>query len=146
MRILLQRVSSASVKVEGEIVGEIGQGVLLLVGLGEGDDETKLSTAAEKIANLRIFSDEQKRFHLSLLDIKGAALMVSQFTLYADTAKGRRPDFFGALKPELAEPLCEKFIAALKAQGIQNVQSGRFGAYMQVALENDGPVTIMLEF
>ena len=145
MKVLLQRVSRASVSVEGEITGQIGQGVLLLVGIGKTDDAAVLKPMAEKISTLRIFPDENGRFHHSLLDISGGALAVPQFTLFADTNKGRRPEFFEAAPPEKASPLFDAFVEELKRAGIKSVQTGVFGAHMQVELLNDGPVTIMLE-
>lgn len=145
MRIVLQRVRRASVEVNGTITGACELGVMLLVGFGEGDDESKLRGLAEKIANMRIFPDEQGRFHHSLLEVGGGVLAVPQFTLFADTSKGRRPDFFAALKPELSQPLFDAFQAALRRAGIEHVEAGIFGAHMLVALENDGPVTILLE-
>lgn len=145
MRVLLQRVTESKVQVAGETIGEIKAGVLLLVGFGEGDTADKLQAMSEKVANLRIFSDERGRFHHSVVDIDGSALVVPQFTLYADCSNGRRPEFFGALKPDLAEPLVGEFCRALERSGIKNVSQGQFGAYMQVSLVNDGPVTIWLE-
>lgn len=145
MKVILQRVNQASVTVADKVVGDIGRGLLLLVGFKEGDDDSKLWPMAEKLRNLRVFPDEAQRFHLSLLDISGEVLVVPQFTLYADTSKGRRPDFFSALKPELAEALFHAFSAELRRLGIKRVAEGVFGAHMQVRLENDGPVTIILE-
>ena len=145
MRVLLQRVSKASVSVEGKVLGEISRGLLLLTGFGKGDDESKLLPMLEKIINFRIFPDEKGRFDKSVLDIGGEILVVSQFTLYADTTKGRRPDFFNALEPDKARALCDSFVELLKAKGIAKVACGEFGAHMFVNLENDGPVTIMLE-
>jgi D-tyrosyl-tRNA(Tyr) deacylase len=144
MRILLQRVSSASVTVEGTVVGAIGPGLLLLVGIGQGDSITQVDLLADKVASLRIFSDTDGKFNLSLLDVGGAALVVSQFTLFADTRKGRRPGFTGAAHPDLAAPLVDAFAEALRRKGI-TVAQGRFGTHMEVALVNDGPVTIMLD-
>ena len=145
MRVLLQRVNNAQVTVEGRVVGRIERGLLLLVGLGQGDDESRLKPAAEKVVNMRIFPDDKGRFHFSTLDIEGEILAVSQFTLYADTSKGRRPDFFSALEPTKARELFEKFVSEIQALGVKRVETGEFGAEMKVALENDGPVTIMLE-
>ena len=145
MKVLVKRVKEAKVEVEEKVVGEIGPGLLLLVGLGKGDDEKNLAEMAKKVANLRIFSDEDDRFQYSLLDTEGAVLSVPQFTLFADTSKGRRPEFFSAMPPSEASPLSEEFLAKLKEQGIQKVETGQFGASMQVSLVNDGPVTIMLE-
>jgi D-tyrosyl-tRNA(Tyr) deacylase len=146
MKIILQRVNHASVSVDDETVGSINQGVLLLIGFGSEEDQSKLGKIAEKISQLRIFPDERGRFHYSLLDIKGSVLLVPQFTLFADTSKGRRPEFFGALDPKIAKKLFEDTPQYFIKAGIDNVQTGRFGAYMQVSLENDGPVTIPLEF
>ncbi len=145
MKVLVQRVKEARVEVEGKLVGEIGPGLLLLVGLGKGDCEENLAEMAKKIANLRVFSDENDRFQYSLLDTEGAVLSVPQFTLFADTSKGRRPEFFSAMPPSEAAPLSEQFLARLKERGIKKVEAGQFGANMQVSLVNDGPVTIMLE-
>ncbi|MBX0328954.1 D-tyrosyl-tRNA(Tyr) deacylase [Oscillochloris sp. ZM17-4] len=144
MRAIIQRVSQASVEVEGEVVGAIGAGLLVLLGVGVGDGEAEASLLAEKTAQLRIFADEGGRFDRSLIDIGGAALVVSQFTLYADTRKGRRPSFTDAAPPEIAAPLVQAYAAALRALGIP-VESGVFGASMRVALVNDGPVTISLD-
>ena len=144
MKVLLQRVSEASVSVSGKSIGQIRQGLLLFVGFGQGDDESKLQPMAEKILNLRVFADEKSKFNMSLLDIKGEVLVISQFTLYADTNKGRRPDFAQALEPTKAKELCDQFIEVLKKSGLR-IQCGEFGASMLVALQNEGPVTIMLE-
>jgi D-aminoacyl-tRNA deacylase len=144
MRIVLQRVRRGSVTVAGQKIAEIGLGLVLLVGVGPGDDESKARALAEKVAFLRIFEDEQGKMNLSIRDVGGAAIVVSQFTLYADTRKGRRPAFTDAAPPELARPLCERFAALLAEQGVP-VQTGEFGAHMLVEIENDGPVTIQLE-
>ena len=144
MRALLQRVSTASVTVDGQIVGQIGQGLLILLGVGHDDSEAQVKTLVEKIVHLRIFGDDEGKMNRSLLDISGQALVVSQFTLYADTRKGRRPSFVEAAPPAIAENLVERFKTAIAAYGIQ-VESGIFGAHMDVALVNDGPVTIMLD-
>ena len=145
MKVLLQRVTSASVCVDQEVIGEIEQGLLLLVGIGSDDGEENLAPMADKIANMRVFPDEKGRFHYSLQDINGSVLLVPQFTLYADTSKGRRPEFFGAMKPPEAEQMFEQFVSLFKEKGLKKIASGRFGAYMQVELVNDGPVTISLE-
>ena len=144
MRIVLQRAARASVSVGTEVVGEIGQGLVALVGVAEGDTETEADALATKTAGLRIFSDADGRFNESLLDVGGAVLVVSQFTLHADVRKGRRPSFVAAARPEIAEPLVERYAAQLAASGVP-VESGRFGAEMQVELVNDGPFTIVLD-
>ncbi len=144
MRVVLQRVTSASVTVEREIVSSIGPGMLLLVGVGDGDSAEDAARIAKKAADLRIFSDEQDRFNVSLLESGGEALVVSQFTLLADVRKGRRPSFVAAAKPDEALPIVDAFAQALRDLGVQ-VATGRFGTYMQVSLENDGPVTIVLD-
>lgn len=144
MRALLQRVTQASVTVDGEIVGAMGRGLLILLGVGQDDTAAEVEPLADKIANLRIFSDAGGKFNLALGDVGGAALVVSQFTLFADTRKGRRPSFVQAAPPEQAAPLVEQFCAALRARGLE-VATGRFGASMQVQLINDGPVTIWLD-
>jgi D-tyrosyl-tRNA(Tyr) deacylase len=143
MRAVVQRVSSASVSVAGEVVGAIEAGLLVLLGVADGDGEDEAVRLAAKLAKLRIFEREGK-FDLSLLDTGVAALVVSQFTLLADTGKGNRPSFTDAARPEVAEPLYERFCAELRALGIR-VEQGRFGAHMEVALVNDGPVTIVLD-
>ncbi len=144
MRALIQRVSEASVAVNGEVKGSIGPGLLILLGVGESDTEDEGRKLAEKIAHLRIFEDDQGKFNLSLLDAGGSALVVSQFTLFADCRKGRRPSFIQAGNPQLAEELYGKFNEALKSKGIP-VETGVFGAMMDVRLNNQGPVTIWLD-
>lgn len=144
MRAVVQRVKEASVSIEGERVGEIGKGLVILLGIAQGDSEREARRLAEKIAHLRIFADEEGRFNLSALDVGAQALVVSQFTLYGDTRKGRRPSFTSAAPPEVAEPLVERFIEFLRAVGLQ-VESGRFGAMMVVNIANDGPVTLILD-
>ncbi|MFQ3633202.1 D-aminoacyl-tRNA deacylase [Roseiflexus sp.] len=144
MRAVVQRVSEASVAVEGRVVGAIGRGLLILLGIGMGDGEAEAKLLAEKSANLRIFADDDGRFNRSLLDIGGEALVVSQFTLYADTRRGRRPSFSDAAPPEIAAPLVDVFVHELRRLGIA-VSTGEFGAMMRVALVNDGPVTILLD-
>jgi D-tyrosyl-tRNA(Tyr) deacylase len=144
MKCIVQRVASASVTVEGDVVGEIGPGMLALVGIAAGDGDDELRWMAEKVVRLRIFPDEAGRFDRSLLDTGGALLSVSQFTLLGDTRKGTRPSFTKAAAPELAAPAWERFNELVRAQGI-DVATGTFGASMQVALVNDGPVTIVLE-
>jgi D-tyrosyl-tRNA(Tyr) deacylase len=144
MRALLQRVSKASVKVEGQTISTIGKGLLILLGIGHGDADEQVKFLTEKIANLRVFEDEQGKTNLSILDVKGEAIVVSQFTLYADTRKGRRPSFIDAALPEIAEPLVNHFVDLLRGHGIPT-QTGKFGAHMEVEIHNDGPVTIWLE-
>ncbi|HEX6293167.1 MAG TPA: D-aminoacyl-tRNA deacylase [Herpetosiphonaceae bacterium] len=144
MRALIQRVTEAHVTVDGAIVGAIGAGYLILLGVGQEDTPGEATQLAEKIVNLRLFSDEAGKFNHSLLDVGGAALVVSQFTLFADTRKGRRPSFVQAAAPEVAVPLIDRFCAALRSQGV-DVATGRFGAMMQVHLVNDGPVTVWLD-
>lgn len=144
MRTVIQRVTEASVTVDNQVVGQIGSGLLVLLGIGVGDQLEEATLLAEKIANMRIFADDDGRFNRSVLDVGGAALVVSQFTLYADTRRGRRPSFTAAAPPELAAPLIDAFVAALRARGMA-VATGVFGAHMHVALLNDGPVTIVLD-
>ncbi len=144
MRALIQRVTSAKVTVEGKSVAEIGHGLVILLGIGQGDTEEQARFLAEKIATLRIFEDAESKFNLSLLDVSGAAIVVSQFTLYGDARKGRRPSFSEAARPEVAAPLVEKFAEFLRAQGIPT-QTGIFAAHMLVEIANDGPVTVWLE-
>ncbi len=144
MRAVVQRVSQASVSVGGEVVGDIGRGVVVLVGVTHGDTEEQAEWLARKIAGLRIFEDNEGKMNAGLLDADGAALVISQFTLYADCRKGRRPSFTNAAMPEVAEPLVEHFAQALRDHGVP-VQTGVFGAHMLVEIHNDGPVTILLE-
>ena len=144
MRIVAQRVSRASVSVDGESVASIGRGLLLLVGVADGDGEEEARRLAAKCVELRVFSDAEGKFNLSLLDVGGEALVVSQFTLLADTRRGRRPSFVGAAPPEVAQPLVEAFAAAMREAGVPT-QTGRFGAKMTVELVNEGPVTIVLD-
>ena len=144
MRALVQRVSKASVTIEGKVVSAIKQGLVVLIGVGKGDSEPDAQYLADKIANLRIFSDEADKFNLSALDIGGEALVVSQFTLLADTRKGRRPSFTEAAPPEEAEPLIDKFVQLLQASGLK-VQTGRFRQNMLVEIHNNGPVTIFID-
>lgn len=144
MRIVLQRVTRASVTVDGKIVGQIGRGFLILLGIGQGDGDSEVKALVDKIVNLRVFPDDEGKMNRSLLDSGGASLVVSQFTLYADVRKGRRPSFIEAAPPALAEPLVARFMAALAACGI-HVEGGVFGAHMDVELLNDGPVTILLD-
>lgn len=144
MRIVLQRVSRARVTIDGRITGEIGRGVVLLVGFREADDEPVLRWMADRVHGLRIFPDEDGRMNRSLQEVGGSLLVVSQFTLYGDASRGRRPSFIEAARPETALPLYERFLELLRATG-PPVQSGEFGAMMDVELVNDGPVTLVLE-
>ena len=144
MRLVIQRVSKSNVKVDGKIVGEIGKGYMVLVGITEGDDEKIVDKMVEKLVNLRIFEDTENKMNLSLIDIGGSILSISQFTLYANCKKGRRPSFVEAAKPEIAKTLYEYFNSTLEKKGIK-VEKGIFGAMMDVSLNNDGPVTIILD-
>ncbi len=144
MRAVIQRVTEASVTVNNQVVGKIGCGLLVLLGIGMGDQLAEATLLAEKIATMRIFADDDGRFNRSALDVGGAVLVISQFTLYADTRRGRRPSFTMAAPPEIAAPLVDAFVAALRERGM-TVATGVFGAHMHVALINDGPVTIVLD-
>lgn len=144
MKVVLQRVAGASVNVDGETIASIGPGLLLLVGVADGDDEAEARRTAGKCAEMRIFSDDDGRFNLSLLDTGGEALVVSQFTLLAGVRRGRRPSFDDAARPEEAEPLVEAFAEELRRLGVET-KTGRFGAKMSVGLVNDGPVTIIID-
>lgn len=144
MRAVIQRVSRASVSVSGNIVGKIDQGLLVLLGIHRDDGEAEIDWMAEKIVNLRIFEDENGRMNLSLFDIGKEMLIVSQFTLYGDCRKGRRPGYSSAALPEIAEPLYRQFISRIEYMGI-NAAAGTFGAMMDVQLNNDGPVTLLLD-
>jgi len=144
MRALIQRVSSASVGVDGRDVGKIGPGLLVLLGIRQGDTEALADYVAEKCVNLRIFADDQGKFNRSALDVGADVLVVSQFTLYGDTRKGRRPSFIEAAPPDVSEPLYEYFVEAMRRTGLKT-ETGMFGALMHVSLVNDGPVTIMVE-
>jgi len=144
VRAVLQRVSSAEVKVDGSVVGSIGRGLLALVGAGRDDDAADADRLAERIVHLRVFADDAGKMNLSVSDVGGAVLVVSQFTLYADTTRGRRPSFTAAAPLEPAEALVDRLAAAIARSGIP-VQTGRFGAHMEVALVNDGPVTIVVD-
>ena len=144
MRVLIQRVSKASVTVDQQTISNIGKGLLILLGIGHDDGEEQVKFLAEKTANLRIFEDEDGKTNLSILDVKGEAIVVSQFTLYANTQKGRRPSFIEAALPVVAEPLVNRFAELLRGHGVP-AQTGKFGAHMEVEIHNDGPVTIWLE-
>jgi D-tyrosyl-tRNA(Tyr) deacylase len=145
MRAVIQRVSQAKVTVDNQVVGAIGPGLLILLGVAHDDGEEQARWLASKIAGLRIFEDEEGKMNRSLLEVEGSALVVSQFTLYGDARKGRRPSFTDAARPEVAEPLCDRFVELLREEGVSQVESGVFGAYMQVEIHNDGPVTLILE-
>jgi D-tyrosyl-tRNA(Tyr) deacylase len=144
VKALLQRVTGASVSVAGEVIGRIGRGLVVFVGVANGDSEEDARYLAQRTVNLRIFSDQEGRFNLSALDIQGELLVVSQFTLLADTRKGRRPSFTDAAPPAQAEELFQKFVEQVRATGLK-VETGRFQQYMQVEIHNDGPVTILLD-
>ncbi len=144
MRLVLQRVKSGRVLVAGHSIAEIGRGLIILLGIAPGDGEEQARLLAEKVANLRVFEDDQGKMNLSVLDIAGQALVVSQFTLYADTRKGRRPSFTAAALPDIARPLVLRFVELLRQQGVPT-QQGEFAAHMLVEINNDGPVTILLE-
>ncbi|MEK7837138.1 MAG: D-aminoacyl-tRNA deacylase [candidate division NC10 bacterium] len=144
MRVVLQRVSRAAVRVDGATVGAIGRGFVILAGFAPADSEATLEWMAEKIAGLRLFGDSEGKMNLPLSEVGGGMLVISQFTLYGDAVKGRRPSFIDAAPPAVAEPLYQRFVALLGAQGAK-VETGRFGAMMDVELVNDGPVTLILE-
>lgn len=144
MKALLQRVTQAKVEVDNKIVGEIGPGFLIFLGVSQNDTEQDIDYLVNKIINLRVFADSNEKFNLSVKDIKGSLLIISQFTLFADTKKGNRPGFTMAAPPSLAEELYNTFIEKCKVTGL-NIQTGRFAAHMQISLTNDGPVTIMLD-
>ena len=144
MRVVVQKVSQSSVKIEGEIVWAIDKGYMVLVGITNGDDELLVEKMVDKLVNLRIFEDENDKLNLSLLDVGGSVLSISQFTLYANCKKGRRPSFIDAAKPDISSPLYDFFNKKLEEKGI-NVERGVFGAMMEVSLINDGPVTIILD-
>jgi D-aminoacyl-tRNA deacylase len=144
MRAVVQRVSRALVVIEGEVVGEIARGLLVLLGVSHTDDAAQAAWLADKLIGLRIFEDDEGKMNRGLVDVSGAMLVVSQFTLYGDCRKGRRPSFIDAAPPEIAIPLYEAFINAVRAQGV-TVATGRFGAMMQVELVNEGPVTLIVD-
>mgnify|MGYP002635739503 CR=1 FL=1 len=145
MRAVVQRVREASVTVDEAVVGAVGPGLLVLLGIAPTDGPDDVKWMASKLANLRIFADDSGRMNLSVLDLKLEILVVSQFTLYGDCRKGRRPNFMGAADPELAEPLVQDVCAALQSQGVRRIAQGRFAADMDVALVNDGPVTLVID-
>jgi D-tyrosyl-tRNA(Tyr) deacylase len=144
MRVVLQRVSQASVTIGGTVAGAIGRGFCLLVGFTHGDTGERVDWMADKVAGLRLFADADGKMNLGLADVQGALLVISQFTLYGDTAKGRRPSFIDAARPDAAIPLYERFVAALRTRGLE-VATGEFGADMLVEIHNDGPVTLILD-
>ena len=144
MRAVLQRVTEASVEVDGRVVGRVGRGFLILLGVAEGDTDADLDQLAARVPVLRVFDDAEGKLNLSLQDVGGGALVVSQFTLLADTRKGRRPSYTGAMRPDVAAPMVDAFAARLRAQGLP-VEQGVFGAHMKVSLVNDGPVTLVLD-
>jgi D-tyrosyl-tRNA(Tyr) deacylase len=144
VRVVLQRASRAAVRVDGQTVGAIGRGLVILAGFAAADTDATLKWMAEKIVGLRVFGDAEGKMNLALADVGGELLVISQFTLYGDAQKGRRPSFIDAAPPDVAEPLYEKFVAILRGLGVK-VETGRFGAMMDVELVNDGPVTLILE-
>ena len=144
MRVVLQRVSQASVTIAGRVAGAIGRGFCLLVGFTHGDTDAQVDWMADKVAGLRLFSDAEGKMNLGLAEVGGAVLVVSQFTVYGDAGKGRRPSFIDAARPDTAVPLYQHFVAALRSRGLE-VATGEFGADMQVAIHNDGPVTLILD-
>jgi D-aminoacyl-tRNA deacylase len=145
MRAVIQRADTGRVSVEGRTVGEIGPGLVILLGVGHGDGRPEVDRLADKIANLRIFADAEGKTNLSALDVGGEALVISQFTLYADCRKGRRPSFVRAALPDVAQPLVDDFAERLRHNGIRRVETGEFGAMMLVEIHNDGPFTIILD-
>ncbi|MCP3692493.1 MAG: D-tyrosyl-tRNA(Tyr) deacylase [Planctomycetaceae bacterium] len=144
MRVCVQRVSEASVEIDGKTVGAIGPGLLVLLGIGHSDTPAEVTQLVDKIVNLRVFADDEDKMNRSLLDIHGQMLVISQFTLWGDCRKGRRPSFVQAADPEVAEPLYERFVDEVRGRGV-TAETGRFGAKMQVHLVNDGPVTLVIE-
>lgn len=145
MKAVIQRVQNARVEIDGEITGQIGQGLMVLLGITEGDTMDEVRFLAKKLVQLRIFTDSEEKMNLSLADVDGEMLIVSQFTLYGNCKKGNRPSFIAAARPEQAIPLYEGFIAAVRELGVGRVETGRFGADMQVFIQNDGPVTIVVD-
>ena len=144
MRLILQRVSRAAVRIDQQVLGEVGRGYCILVGLTHSDTPAEVQWMAEKVVGLRLFADAEGKMNLGLGEIRGAVLVISQFTLYGNAEKGRRPSFIDAARPEVAEPLYEEFVARLRGFGV-TVATGRFGAMMEVEIHNDGPVTLVLE-
>jgi D-tyrosyl-tRNA(Tyr) deacylase len=144
VRVVLQRVSKASVTIAGRVAGAVGRGFCLLVGFTNGDTVEQVDWMAEKVSGLRLFADAEGKMNLGLAEVQGAVLVISQFTLYGDATKGRRPSFIDAARPETAVPLYERFVAALRSRGLE-VATGEFGADMQVEIHNDGPVTLILD-
>jgi len=144
MKVVIQRVTESDVAIEGKVNGKIEKGFLVLLGIGHEDSETDIEYLANKIVNLRVFKDEQDKMNLSIKDVNGSILLISQFTLYADTSEGNRPSFTNSAKPDVAIPLYDKFINALQTKGV-HTETGVFGAYMKVNLVNDGPVTIIID-
>ena len=145
MRVVIQRVRQGQVSVEGKSIGRIGPGLVILVGAGEGDEQSQADRLANKIANLRIFADAEGKTNLSVLDVAGDILVISQFTLYADCRKGRRPSFVHAALPDVAAPLVDHFADRLRKEGVRRVETGQFGAMMLVEIHNDGPFTVILD-
>ena len=145
MKVVLQLVSECNVKIDGKKVAEIGKGFLLLLGVKNGDTEADATKLAKKISGLRIFNDENDKMNLSLADVGGSVVVVSNFTLYADCSHGRRPSFINAARPEISNPLYEFFCDELRKNGVEDVQTGEFGADMKVSLLNDGPITIVID-
>ena len=145
MKAVIQRVTEASVTIDGQVVGEIGHGILLLLGVCPQDGEKEAAWLADKVVNLRIFTDNEDKMNLSLMDVGGEMLVVSQFTLYGDCKKGRRPSYTDAARPEIADPLYQYFVRCIQDVGVPKVATGQFGADMKVALVNDGPVTLILD-
>ncbi len=145
MRVLLQRVSRGSVRVAGETIGSVDQGFVALVGVTQGDTVAEAELLARKTAHLRVFEDAQGKMNHSVLEVGGGVLVISQFTLYADTRKGRRPSFLDAAPPDIASPLVDHYAERLRVEGITRIEQGRFGAMMQVEIHNDGPTTILLD-
>ncbi|MCB0194999.1 MAG: D-tyrosyl-tRNA(Tyr) deacylase [Anaerolineae bacterium] len=145
MRAILQRVKQGHVSVDEQIVGRVASGYVILLGVTQGDGEKEARKLAEKTVHLRVFEDEQGKMNRSLLDVEGGMLVISQFTLYADAKKGRRPSFTQAAAPDIAEPLVDRFVAMVRELGVNRVETGVFGAEMVVHIENDGPVTILLD-